>query len=462
MRRFLAVALAASIGGATVVRGAELNADEAEALSWLHDGRFAPAAAKLGPRPVGPDGIRRDFLLTFVTYWRLIYDEDNESLRREFESELTALLERIEGPSGGKGLDAPGRVWAGTAHLFLAQLRAMQKKPFAAAFEAKKAKRHLEAASENGAGVDPLFGLGAYNYMADRVSGFVKGLRALLALPGGDRELGLRQLERAAAESRWFALEARLLLVTIYASKHERRFDEALAELEKARAMAPDSLTTRHAQARCLLTLGRFDEVAAIVAAALERAAALQDVDPSVLATFESMGARAEFGRLRVDRARRTAEATLARKPVPIDLAPGLESIVAQSRQIEANPSWRRALPSLEAEARGDLAESVAAAREAAATTSPPDPLLDLVAGRALLRGGDAEAALPYLARAESATRLPEAWRGWCRILAGRACDRLGDRDRALRYYRAAAAMHGFAGKDAAYRCLTRACGDDE
>lgn len=461
MGRLLAAVLAAAIGIAPSVRGAELSADEAEALAMLHDGRFSEARDLLSPRPGVQAVIRQDFLLTFVTYWRLIYDEDNEPLRREFESQLTALLERIEEPPDGRRATSDDLVWAGTGHLFLAQLRAMQKKPFAAAFEAKKAKRHLEAASEDGAGVDPLFGLGAYNYMADRVSGFIKGLRALLALPGGNRELGLRQLERAAAESRIFALEARLLLVTVYASKHERRFEDALAEIAKAKEMAPERLTTLHAEARCLLALGRFDAVARIVARALERAASLTAVEPSVVATFESLGARAEFGRLRVDRARRQAESALARPTVPLDLRPGLEAIVEQSRAIEASAAWRSILPSLEAESRGDLPEASDSA-VSAASASPEDPVPAFVAGRALLREGKAGAALPYLASAERSSRLPASWQGWCRILAGRAADRLGERERALRYYRSAASMHGFAGRDAAQWCQTRPCGAEE
>jgi hypothetical protein len=48
----------------------------------------------------------------------------------------------------------------------------------AAAYEAKKAKRLLESASKAGANTaDALFGLGTYNYLADTVPSYVKGLR---------------------------------------------------------------------------------------------------------------------------------------------------------------------------------------------------------------------------------------------------------------------------------------------
>jgi len=81
----------------------------------------------------------------------------------------------------------------------------------------------------------------------------------------------------------------------------------------------------------------------------------------------------------------------------------------------------------------------------------PDDAFLAMIAGRALLRAGDALAAADLLARAERSGRLSPAWIGNCCLYAGEAFDLAGNRARAMAYYHRAVDSPSFLAKDGAY-----------
>ena len=77
---------------------------------------------------------------------------------------------------------------------------------------------------------------------------FLKGLRVLLFLPGGNREEGLRRLESAAGRSRYFGLEARILLATLLSDRREGAYDLVLFTFYIARdGNRPDAIKVKTA-----------------------------------------------------------------------------------------------------------------------------------------------------------------------------------------------------------------------
>ena len=431
-----AVAMALALAGASYARA---ESDRAAFLALLHDGRFEAAQALLrrqGP-PTRPDDL---FFDAFTTYWQLVFDDENPDVRAALDARLDAAIAAAEACSNP---DDNGELWGGSSHLLLAGLRAQQRRPLAAAFEAKKAKRLLESASQaGGSSSDALFGLGTYNYLADTVPSYVKGIRALLALPKGNRALGLEQLA-AAAGSRTFALEARTLLVTIYANKHERLYGRAIEERDRLLEAFPETIASAYAAARLDLSLGRNEASIDRLTRAESRARTLGDVDPVVLRSIELLRARAELSALRPDRAEATATSALA---TGLGLGPSiredLEAIrKAASRQADGI-GWPQVAsernPSHEAAAFGALAKA-----------HPERPLLALLAGDGELRAGRAQEALDWFARAVS-TGLPPELQAGCLFRQGQAEDLLGHRSRALEFYKRVAATRGFVAKDAA------------
>src|SRR5262245_50887133 len=71
---------------ATVAPAAEAaRGDQAAYFALLHDGRFAAAVEK---NAATQDGVERRFFAAFITYWRLIFDDDNLQLQTLLEHQL--------------------------------------------------------------------------------------------------------------------------------------------------------------------------------------------------------------------------------------------------------------------------------------------------------------------------------------------------------------------------------------
>ena len=263
-------------------------------LPLLHDGRFDEADRLLTAETTEPPTLEVTFLSAFVTYWRLLYDDDNESLQEVLAGQLDRSIEIADQRLDRDDQDVVAMGWGGSSRLLRAQLHAKQRRVLKAAYEAKRAKRMLERSIKIGAHPpDVYFGLGMFNYYASQIPTILKGLRFLLALPGGDRDLGLDQLEEASHESRYFALEARMVLTSIYSSRNERMFEEALSEAGRALEIEPRRVAVLHAASLLDVDLYRARVALDALSAARRRAARSPETDSTVLAVLRYHGARA-------------------------------------------------------------------------------------------------------------------------------------------------------------------------
>ncbi len=430
-----AAAMALAVAGAGFARA---ETDRSAFLALLHDGRFGAAQEELRRHgaPTRPDDL---FFDAFIAYWQLVFDDENLDARATLDERLGIAIAAAEASAS---VDGDVAVWGGSSHLLLAGLRAQQRRPFAAAFEAKRAKRLLESASATGAKTsDALFGLGTYNYLADTVPSYVRGLRALLSLPKGDRTLGLQQLAAAAAGSRVFALEARTLLVTIFANKHERLYGRAVEERDRLLEAFPDTIASAYAAARLDLSLGRNESAIDRLTRAEKRARTLGDVDPVVLRSIDLLRARAELSSLRPDRAEAAARRALATgQGLGPSIREDLEAVLKTASRQADGISW----PPV---AAVQNPSGEAAAFAALSRANPERPLLALLAGDGALRAGRAQEALDWFARA---AELPPELQAGSLFRQGQAEDLLGHRSRALELYKRIAATKGFVAKDAA------------
>lgn len=443
-------------------------------LRLLHDGRFDEAdqqAADLAARVPEAPGPR--FLQAFVSWWRLLYDDENRTLASQFEERLSRSAAAGDAAVRSREATVEATVWGGYSHLLLAQLRATQGRSLAAAREAREARRLLGRAHERAPeSPEPQFGLGTYNYYADRVSAVAKGIRFLLGLPAGDRESGLSQLDVAARRSRYFALESRLLLVTIFSGRHERKFTRALQESTRALALHPESIAVLDAAARLDVSLGSADRAALRLDRALAIAGRAPRTDPSVLAGLRLQRARAEFSRFRPDlalewlqpllagngaaspaRTRREAEALAAAAARLTGESPSATREVAATGTGSAGLSraaWARLREALQIE-RTDGIPSALRSWGRLAEETPEDPALCLLFGRSLLLSGHGAEASRWVQRTDGCRDLPDEWIGPCRLLEGRAADLSGERSKAVESYRKALKAPPFLESSAVY-----------
>ncbi len=465
--------------------GAEGNGraeSRTQVLRLLHDGRFDEADEALGDGGALPPGPDRDFLRAFVLYWRLLYDSENADLRTAFNGRLDAALASAGARLAEVPRDSEALLLSGTAHLFLAELRASEKRPVAAAMEARRARRALsEAYRVDSGAADALFGLGTVDVLGDALPGLAKGLGAFLGL-SGDHDRGMASLDRAAREGRTFSLEARLFLLGVRSSRKKREYGGALAEADLTAAAAPRSVVALDGAARVRIALGDAAKAAGELDTALAIAAASPRTDRAVVANLLVRRAAADLAMFRPDlafswlhrllplrsaltREARKEGAEIARSAASATAAPpwypelaavlGLGAAPHGPTMSEPAPDpWLTALPSLDLERAGEQARA-ADQLEALASETPDEPITAMLAGRAALLVGRAATARALLSRAGSSARLPKAWLGPCLLLEGRAADLAGERTAALELYRRAADAPWFAEREAAWLHLT-------
>ena len=62
----------------------------ARILPLIHDGRFDEADRVLAATPDTPHTLEAAFFRAFVTYWRLLYDDDNDKLQEKLARQITS------------------------------------------------------------------------------------------------------------------------------------------------------------------------------------------------------------------------------------------------------------------------------------------------------------------------------------------------------------------------------------
>lgn len=107
---------------------------------------------------------------------------------------------------------------------------------------------------------DAYAGLGLYNYFVDTLPTIVKMLRFLIGLPGGNRELGLRQMEKAAASGEFTRAEAKFYLAKDYTRRNEMQFSKALGLFQQLAASYPQNPFWKMMVASCHIRLGQKSE----------------------------------------------------------------------------------------------------------------------------------------------------------------------------------------------------------
>jgi tetratricopeptide (TPR) repeat protein len=155
-------------------------------------------------------------------------------------------------------------LYAGMGYALRSRLFGLRKENRATARAGVRAREHFLRAKE----LDPQLadadtGLGLYNYYVDALSGIARMLRYFMGIPGGDKQEGLHQLERAMLHGELSAVDARF-----YLSKNLRTYDQryqrALEVIEPLAAQYPSNPIFTLMLGNLYAMLGRNDRAAAL------------------------------------------------------------------------------------------------------------------------------------------------------------------------------------------------------
>jgi tetratricopeptide (TPR) repeat protein len=434
-------------------------------------------------------------------WWRIQLDPASLALDPAFSTAVDAAIAANEAWTEREPERAEAWFYLGGAYAARVQWRVLRGEKLAAARDGKRILEALERALELDPGLDDAyFGMGMYKYYADVAPTAAKMLRFLLLLPGGDRTVGLAEMQRARARGKLLRGEADYQLSIIYLW-YERDTAGAIQLLESLHDQYPGN-PLFPAQIAQIQDAYQHDVTASLTTwRTLLASARAQRSNAPVLAEAQS---RIEIARLldglyQTDHAIEQLEAVIALKPTTpfgalplawLRLGEAKDRVGARAEAVTAyrtaqalatDPDvheirataatrLRRAPDARRAEAyrlsldgwrqleRKNLAGAEASLERALALDGD-DPVARYRMGRVRqARAQDAAALAQFEMTIRHARRCPPPILGTAYVEAARVLERSGRRDDAIGYYRIAATLFGAADetKTAARRALTR------
>src|ERR1017187_4750067 len=255
VRNFLLLLLAFAAFAARESQASQLNVppQATEAIRLMYSGKpdraIAVARQLEAARPEHPLG----YLIEADVLWWKIYCRwmerkyntiDAWSHARPAEPqddedvELADKVPRLAETGIAKSDTAEMELYAGLGYASRARLLGLRFEKIPVARAGVEARKHLLRCLELDPNMaDANLGLGLYNYYVDTLSAMAKVLRFFMGIPGGDKRVGLRQLETAATKGELTQAEARFNM-----AKSLRNYDFDYARAEQAAA----PLVTEH------------------------------------------------------------------------------------------------------------------------------------------------------------------------------------------------------------------------
>jgi len=125
--------------------------------------------------------------------------------------------------------EARSYFYEGLAYGLRARLEALRDHALATARTGKRLRSFSLAALKLDPNLnDAYFGVGLYNYFVDTLPTYVKMLRFLVLLPGGDRLVGLRQIQETMEKGQLVTSEAKFHLAKNYSRSIDQQFARSL------------------------------------------------------------------------------------------------------------------------------------------------------------------------------------------------------------------------------------------
>jgi hypothetical protein len=286
---FLATVLLSSSEG----RASQLNLppEATEAIRLMYSGKTDQAIVLAhdleAARPEHPLGYLIDAnVLWWKIYCKLLERKyntiDSWSRQRAPEPDDDAYLAladkvtRLAEAGITKSDSAEMELYAGLGYASRARLVGLRYEKMATARAGVEARKHLLRCLELDPDMaDANLGLGLYNYYVDTLSAMAKVLRFFMGIPGGDKRVGLRQLEAAATKSEMVQTEARFNLAKNLRN-YDRDYARALTAAAPLTSDFPDNPLFLLLAGDIAAKLGHNDEAASRFRAAA--AAPMEDV----------------------------------------------------------------------------------------------------------------------------------------------------------------------------------------
>lgn len=155
--------------------------------------------------------------------------QDSSPLDSHFSDLVTVALARSEAHIRAQEDVARNNLYEGMAYALEARLTGLRGKDLPAVRAGKKMRSYLMAALKLDSNLaDAYLGLGNYNYFIDTLPPTMKFLRVIGNVPGGDKDLGIRQIQQTIKNGDLLRSEAQFYLAKNYSGDGEKQFKKSL------------------------------------------------------------------------------------------------------------------------------------------------------------------------------------------------------------------------------------------
>jgi tetratricopeptide (TPR) repeat protein len=153
----------------------------------------------------------------------------------------------------------------GVANATLASFEGTVKRSYMAAGRRAKAARNLH---KEVLAIDPSFhdaelSIGMYNYVVGIVPGIARyTILMVLGLSSEGKEVGIRQVETAAAKGKRASIDAKMMLIVVY--NREQRYEESLKLLDELHRKYPRNFVFEVSKANVYTRMKMWDQAAEV------------------------------------------------------------------------------------------------------------------------------------------------------------------------------------------------------
>jgi len=243
----LFAALALLFAGEACASGLEIPREAREAIDLMYSGKTVEAIALAHKLEEAQPDHPLGYLIEADALWWNIYCKWSErkyntidawSHSRPADEDDNAELVLADKVSGlaeaaiAKSDTAEMELYEGLGLAARARLLGLRYDKTGVAHAGVEARKHLLRCLQLDPDMaDADLGLGLYNYYVDTLSALAKILRFFMGIPGGDKKVGLLQLETASTKGELTQMEARFNM-----AKSLRNYDRDYARAEEAAA----------------------------------------------------------------------------------------------------------------------------------------------------------------------------------------------------------------------------------
>lgn len=247
--------------------------DVRQGLDYLYDMDFAGAdavfaevASRYPGHPVGP------MLEALVDWWTILLEPSDTSQDDAFLAAMDEVIARSDHRLKADPRDIDAMFFKSGAHAFRGRLHADRKRWLRAARDGQQGMKYLQKVVERDPNNNDLyFGVGLFDYLADVAPKQYRILRPFKRLfPQGNRERGLRELERAMNQGQFVSAETAYSLLQIHYI-FEKNYGQSLRYALWLRARYPGNSLFHLYEGRSYERLGRAGEAAHVLRQVLDR-----------------------------------------------------------------------------------------------------------------------------------------------------------------------------------------------